>query len=45
MGDQSGSLFRCAQVRTKVCSKDLCWSVGLVYDPSGLPGVTTDRPE
>jgi hypothetical protein len=24
----------------KVRKKDLCWSVGMVYDPKGLPGVT-----
>jgi hypothetical protein len=23
----------------KVCTKDLCWSVGTIYDPSELPGV------
>jgi hypothetical protein len=34
----------CAQVRTKVCRKDYSWSVGLVYDPRGLSGVTTVRP-
>jgi hypothetical protein len=22
-----------------VCTKDLCWSVGTIYDPSELPGV------
>jgi hypothetical protein len=27
-----------------VCRKDYGWSVGLVYDPKGLPGVTTARP-
>jgi hypothetical protein len=27
-----------------VCKKDYGWSVGLVYDPRGLPGVTTVRP-
>jgi hypothetical protein len=31
-------------VRIKVCRKDYGWSVGLVYDPKGLPGVTTVRP-
>jgi hypothetical protein len=25
----------------KVCTKDLCWYVGMVYDPRGLPGVST----
>jgi hypothetical protein len=23
-----------------VCTKDLCWSVGRIYDPSELPGVS-----
>jgi hypothetical protein len=25
----------------KVCTKDSCWSVGMIYDPRGLPGVST----
>jgi hypothetical protein len=45
MGDRSGSFLRCAQVRTKVYKKDYDWSVGLVYDPKGLLGVTTVRLE
>jgi hypothetical protein len=28
-------------VRIKVHRKDYDWSVGLIYDPRGLPGVTT----
>jgi hypothetical protein len=28
-----------------VYKKDYDWSVELVYDPKGLPGVTTTRPE
>jgi hypothetical protein len=32
-------------VRTKVYRKDYAWSVGLVYDPRELSGVTTARPE
>jgi hypothetical protein len=28
----------------KVRIKDLCWSVGMVYDPRGLPGVSTIGP-
>jgi hypothetical protein len=28
----------------KVCIKEYGWSVGLVYDPKELPGVTTARP-
>jgi hypothetical protein len=25
----------------KVRTKDLCWSMGTIYDPSELPGVST----
>jgi hypothetical protein len=25
----------------KVCTKDSCWFVGTIYDPSELPGVST----
>jgi hypothetical protein len=32
-------------VRIKVYKKDYDWSVELVYDPKGLSGVTTTRPE
>jgi hypothetical protein len=28
----------------KVCIKDSCWSVGMVYDPRGLLGVSTAGP-
>ena len=28
----------------KVCTKDLCWSVGTIYDPRGMPGVSTAGP-
>jgi hypothetical protein len=24
-----------------VCTKDSCWSVGIIYDPRELPGVST----
>jgi hypothetical protein len=44
MSDQPGSFPGCAQERTKVYKKDYGWSVGLVYDPMRLPGVTTVRP-
>jgi hypothetical protein len=44
MGGRPGSFPGCAQVRTKICKKDYGWSMGLVYDPKGLPGVTTARP-
>jgi hypothetical protein len=28
----------------KVRTKDSCWSVGTIYDPSDLPGVSTIGP-
>jgi hypothetical protein len=28
----------------KVHTKDSCWSVGMVYGPRGLPGVSTTSP-
>jgi hypothetical protein len=28
----------------KVRTKDLCWSVGTIYDPRELPGVSTAGP-
>jgi hypothetical protein len=27
-----------------VCTKDSCWSVGTIYDPRELPGVSTTAP-
>jgi hypothetical protein len=27
-----------------VRTKDMCWSVGTIYDPSELPGVSTASP-
>jgi hypothetical protein len=45
MGDRPTSFPGCAQVRTKMHRKDYDWSVGLVYDPTELLGVTTARPE
>jgi hypothetical protein len=44
MGHRPGSLLGCTQVRTKVHRKDYAWSVGLVYDPRRLLGVTIVRP-
>jgi hypothetical protein len=44
IGDRPGSLLGYTQVRIKICRKDYDWSVGLVYDSRGLPGVTTVRP-
>jgi hypothetical protein len=28
----------------KVCTKDSCWSVGMVYGRRGMPGVSTANP-
>jgi hypothetical protein len=28
----------------KVCTKDLCWSMGMIYDPRELPGVSIADP-
>jgi hypothetical protein len=28
----------------KVCTKDPCWSVGTIYDPRELPGVSIAGP-
>jgi hypothetical protein len=30
--------------KDKVCTKDPCWSVGIIYDPRELPGVSTINP-
>jgi hypothetical protein len=43
MDDRPESFSGCAQVRIKVHRKDYSWSVGLVYDPRELIGVTTVR--
>jgi hypothetical protein len=29
----------------KVHTKESCWSVGMIYDPRGLPGVSTAGPK
>jgi hypothetical protein len=44
MGDRPENLSGCTRVRTKLCRKEYDWSMGLVYDPRGLSGVTTVRP-
>jgi hypothetical protein len=28
----------------KVCTKELCWSVGTIYDSKEIPGVSTAGP-
>jgi hypothetical protein len=30
--------------KNKVCPKDSCWTVGMVYDPRWLTGVSTAGP-
>jgi hypothetical protein len=41
MSDRPGSFLECALVRTKYAQKTLCWSVGTIYGPRELPGVST----
>jgi hypothetical protein len=41
MGDRSGSFSRVRMSEDKVGTKDPCWSVGTIYDPRELPGVST----
>jgi hypothetical protein len=43
MGDRPRSFLGCA-CRTKCAKKDSCLSVGMVYYPKGLPGVSTAGP-
>jgi hypothetical protein len=45
MGDRPGSFSRVCMSEDKVCTKDLCWSVGTIYDPRELPRVSTTSPE
>jgi hypothetical protein len=44
MGDRPGSFSRVHMSEDKVCTKDTCWSVGTIYDPRELPGVSTAGP-
>jgi hypothetical protein len=44
MGDRLGSFSRVRMSEDKVCTKDPCWSVGTIYDPKELPGVSTASP-
>jgi hypothetical protein len=44
MGDRPGSFSRVRMSEDKVCTKDPCWSVGTIYDPRELPGVSTAGP-
>jgi hypothetical protein len=40
--DQEVSWVRMSE--DKVCTKDSCWSVGTIYDPRELLGVSTAGP-
>ena len=44
MGDRPGSFSRVRMSEVKVRTKDSCWSVGTIYDPRELPGVSTAGP-
>jgi hypothetical protein len=44
MGDLPGSFSWVLMSEDKVCTKDLCWSVETIYDPTELPGVSTADP-
>jgi hypothetical protein len=44
MGDRLGSFSWVRMSKDKVCTKDSCWSVGTVYDPRELPGVSIAGP-
>jgi hypothetical protein len=43
MGDRPGCFSQVRMSEDKVCTKDL-WSVGTIYDPGELPGVSTAGP-
>jgi hypothetical protein len=44
MGDRPESFSRVRMSEDKACTKDSCWSMGTIYDPRELPGVTTSDP-
>jgi hypothetical protein len=44
MGDRLGSFSRVRLSEVKVCTKDLCWSMGSIYDHRELAGVSTVGP-
>jgi hypothetical protein len=43
-GWPTGKFSRVRMSEDKVRTKDLCWSVGTIYDPRELPGVSTAGP-
>jgi hypothetical protein len=44
IGDRQGSFSRAHMSEDKVCTKDLCWFVGTIYDPRELSEVSTVGP-
>jgi hypothetical protein len=44
MSDRPGSFSWVCMSENKVCTKDPCWSVGTIYDPRELSGVSTVGP-
>jgi hypothetical protein len=40
MGDRPVSFSWVRINEDKMCTKELCWSVETIYDPSELPGVS-----
>jgi hypothetical protein len=44
MGDRPGKFSRMRMSEDKVRKKDMCWSVGTIYDPRELSGVSTTGP-
>jgi hypothetical protein len=43
-GWPTGKFSRVRMSEDKVCTKDSCWSVGTIYNPRELPGVSTAGP-
>jgi hypothetical protein len=43
-GGPTGKFSRVHISEDKVRTKDSCWSVGIIYDPSEVPGVSTAGP-
>jgi hypothetical protein len=44
MGDRPGRFSRVLMSEDKVRTKDSCWYVGTIYDPSEPPGVSIVDP-
>jgi hypothetical protein len=43
-GWPTGKFSQVRMSEDKVCTKDSCWSMGTIYDPRELPGVSTIGP-